>query len=817
MNRARPFVALLLTPLLWSLLFFGCQASTKDQVKGEPGAEPSTAAGAPSISAIKTESTGAHTTLVFESAGPIEFNAVSRPEPPAIILETNAGRAASIEGLTFIREGLVEKVEVTPIDGRPDASRIEIGLVEASAYQVDTEGDNLLVTVDSGGAESVDQRESLPAAAMAVRELDPEMAHRPASVKVASPSEPAKIQAVEYTPRGPGGGTRLTVKTSKVVQPRIVTRDAGQTLVLNLAPAYIPGDLARPMDTSHFVTQTVRSIKPRQEKNKKVAFTIRLNEAVPYNLTQVNDTVMLDFDASASTPDLAERRRYDPDPVKEATLWRQRQYGVREPGLEPEDKRIQKPRDQKTREEAEAEEEGLEVLDEKGAKKVYTGAKISLDFQKADIQNVLRLISEISGKNIVVTENVSGKVTLKLKEIPWDQALDVVLSANNLGKTEEGDVIKVDTIEALAEAEAIKHRREKERTQKEALEPLEKRVFTPRYRAANDLAGEMSKLLVGEAEYQDELRADTAFGSDIDVARDQAINAPAPAKRGSVTVIGNDIYVECEADVMVQMEEIFYKYDRPAQQVLIEARIIEATDEFSRQLGINWAFNKYSAGKARGVYNPTTGQYTQQNIYGGEDKWRLGAAAINLVDVPTSGMGIAFSLISEMFDLDAELLAMEATGQGRIVSAPRILAQNDEEVYISQGTQVPYESRNNLGEVEIKFKDATLMLAVKPHVEENGEVISMDILVTKNAPLFTQSPTNPPIDTKEAKTRLMVRDGETVVIGGIVQDDQQKRSLRVPGLHRLPLLGNLFKSQEISNTKKELLIFLNANIIPVTI
>jgi type IV pilus assembly protein PilQ len=276
-----------------------------------------------------------------------------------------------------------------------------------------------------------------------------------------------------------------------------------------------------------------------------------------------------------------------------------------------------------------------------------------------------------------------------------------------------------------------------------------------------------------------------------------------PMARGSVVVVGNDIYVRADEEVMPVVTEIFNKYDRIVKQILIEARIVEASDDFSRSLGVNWRGSATSNGPDPAV---------------DDAQWDITTSAINLLNVPSSGLQFGLNLISDVFALDATLSAMEATGQGRIVSSPRIMALDDgEPVRISQGFDVPYTTFSDEGRPDTQFKKADLLLEVTPHVEENGKIITMNILVTKDTPLFNINPENPPLDTKKAETRLMIRDGETVVIGGIIIDDTQKSMTQVPGLHKIPLFGNLFKSQVITNSKKELLIFLNANIVPVSI
>ena len=412
--------------------------------------------------------------------------------------------------------------------------------------------------------------------------------------------------------------------------------------------------------------------------------------------------------------------------------------------------------------------------------KVYSGRKVTLDFQNADIHNIFRIIGSVSGKNIVVSDQVRGKVTLSLKEVPWDQALDIVLASQDLGKVEQGNVIRIDKLNTLRAQKQAELKDQKDLMERSRELPLEQKVFTPKYSAVADMEKELKKLAT---------------------------------KRGKITVIGNDIYVSDEAEVLAQMALVFGKNDKVTKQILIESRIVEATTSFTKRLGINWGGNS-------GVTNDPRIDGATWNIFGLHNSGAAGAGgpAVNLIDPVSKGLGIGFGLTNSLFNLEAQLYALEQTGEGRIVSAPRILAQNDQEVYIKQGQSIPYEAAGTTtAPATISYNEAVLELRVKPHIEENGEVISMDIKVTKDTPDYSRTTRNPPINKREAKTRLMIKNGDTVVIGGIIVDTKSKTIDRVPGLHRLPVIGWLFKNYQVDDSKVELLIFLTSHIIPVKI
>ncbi|MDR1314579.1 MAG: type IV pilus secretin PilQ, partial [Deltaproteobacteria bacterium] len=405
--------------------------------------------------------------------------------------------------------------------------------------------------------------------------------------------------------------------------------------------------------------------------------------------------------------------------------------------------------------------------------KTYTGSRISLDFQNADIHNILRLIGEVSGKNVVVSDSVSGKVTLKLRNVPWDQALDIVLASKNLGMVENGNVIRIDSMDSIRRATP-------DLSDPATRVPLAKKMFTPKYSSVASLASEMEK------------------GKSI---------------RGSVRVIGNDIYVEDDYVTMEAITEIFKRNDRVTKQILIEARIVEAGTSLMQELGVRWgaAYDHVAGNGSNWDSNRLTAMSHSGSLVANGD-YDFGEL-YGAVDV-TGGVGrLGFGFVNRAgtMMLNAELNASETLGETRTISAPRIMAANDQEVYIKQGTKIPYTSGGTTAgtTASTQFEDATMELRVTPHIEENGEIVTLDITLTKDSPVRGQDGSME-IENKEARTKLMVRNGETVVIGGIITDQQIVTNNQVPGVHSIPLLGWLFKDRAVNNSKSELLIFITA-------
>lgn len=735
------------TILVISFLAFGLLACGASDVATRPGAAdrsgPSQSRPAvtkPIMTKMSANVTEHHTRIVLDGNAPLTYTSFMLAQPPVIIVDVSAKAAPAALGLTQIKNGTVEKIEVGPVSGNKKLIRVKISLDKKTNYKVVREGSQLVVMVENlagtGPPASADkfQIKEVP--------LTPQQ----------TSGGTAYVTAVDFKPLDQTGRTRLEIKTSKLVKSEILTKNQGRTIILSLKPARIPQHLTRALDTSFFES-AVNYIRPAPAGAQGVRFVIRLRQVVPYHLGQKGVITYLDFDSSALQPKTVSLPQADPK-------------GTKVPG-KAKDIAVEKTVETKV------------VKGDSASPVEYKGQKISLDFQNADIHNIIRLIGEVSGKNVVVSDRVMGKVTLKLKDVPWDQALDIILTANQLGMVETGNVLRIDKLDVLraARERLVQEQTEKREQAKDV--PLVKKVLTPRYAAVATMKTELEKL---------------------------------KTDRGKITVIGNDIYIEEEPDTLAQMEEVFNKNDQVAKQILIEARIVEALSSFTKNLGVNWGgdYAIDDPGVVGGAWN----------LYGTHEAGVAGAGgpAVNLIGPPATGLGIGIALTTGVLSLDAKLYAMEQTGEGRIVSAPRILASNDEEVHIKQGQSIPYEtSGTTTSPATITYNEAVLELRVKPHIEENGKIISMDIKVTKDTPDYSRTTRNPPINKREAKTKLMVKSGQTVVIGGIIIDEKSKSINRVPGLHRIPVIGWLFKNYQVSDTKLELLIFLTSHIIPVKI
>jgi type IV pilus assembly protein PilQ len=419
-----------------------------------------------------------------------------------------------------------------------------------------------------------------------------------------------------------------------------------------------------------------------------------------------------------------------------------------------------------------------------GAPARFTGHAVSLDFQGADLRAVLRTFAEISGLNVVIDPTIQGTVDVALRDVPWDQALDIILRANKLGYSVDGTIVRVAPLMVLAEEES----------QRQKLSE------------AQALAGEL-KVLTRALSY--------AKAEDLRTL----LTATALSQRGSIqtdnrtnTIIINDL-----PDRLERASDLLTTLDVPQPQVEIEARIVQTTREFAHSLGVQWGLGAKavnSLGNTLPLAFPNQGSITGRTGAGLQgDAENQAANVVNLgVPAASSALGVALGSINGAVNLDVALSALERQGQGRILSTPRVSTQNNVEAEITQGVQVPIQTVAN-NTVTVSFKDAALTLKVTPQITAANTVI-MQISVENASPDYSRAINNiPPIDTQRAATRVIVSDGDTTVIGGIYVSQQQTAQDRTPGLYRLPLLGWLFKRDTLSDQSRELLIFITPKIV----
>jgi type IV pilus assembly protein PilQ len=513
--------------------------------------------------------------------------------------------------------------------------------------------------------------------------------------------------------RGPDGEGRVEIELS---DPSVVVdmRQQGERVVLDFMDTNLPQQLARTLDVMDFATP-VQSIETRPD-GRNVRMTIGTTGEFEHLAYQANNTYTVEFRALSKQE-------------KEARL---------------------------------------------KAQQVYEGDRLSLNFQDIEVRAVLQLLADFTGLNMVVSDTVSGRITLRLKNVPWDQAMDIILKTRGLSMRKNDNVVLVAPTEEIAAREKLELESQQQIAE---LAPLRSELIQVNYAKASDLAALLKSSdnkLIGE--------------------------------RGSVSIDErtNTLLVQDTAAKLSEVRALVTSLDIPIRQVLIESRIVIAINDYARDLGVKLgASRNFSSGNSEG------------NISGA-----LGGAEDLLVNLPataaTGGVNMVIGKIGSYL-LRLELTAMQQEGKGEIVSSPRVITSDQNKATIKQGVEIPYQEAASSGATSVSFKEAVLQLEVTPHITPDDRVI-MDLKVNKDNPDFTRAVLGvPPIDTREVETSVLVDNGETVVLGGVFERTKSKQTERIPFFGDLPYLGFMFKQEAIADQNSELLIFVTPKILKDTL
>jgi len=444
----------------------------------------------------------------------------------------------------------------------------------------------------------------------------------------------------------------------------------------------------------------------------------------------------------------------------------------------------------------------------------YTGEKLSLNFQNIEIRALLQVIADFTNFNIVTSDSVNGSLTLRLRDVPWDQALDIIMQSKGLGMRKLGNVLWI----APSEEIAAREKQELEaRASIESLETLRTQGFQMNYAKASDIAGQLTGGGGGGAGAGGAGGAAAGPSARILSARGSVIAEPRT----------NQLFVTDIPSKLEQVQQLIAKLDIPVRQVLIEARIVEADDKFGRNLGV-----RLGGSDLRGVRGGDPGYSTGGNnrvAFGGtynavsgttgESSTALTTTNTNFVNLPAAGLGglsaatFAVSLFSNAANrfLNLEISALEADNRGKIVSSPRVVTADQVKAVIEQGTEFAYQQATASGATSVAFRKASLKLEVTPQITPDDNII-LDVQVNKDSPGEIVAGAVS-INTKQVKTNVLVENGGTVVIGGIFEMIELDNTTKVPLLGDAPVVGNLFKSRSRTANKSELLIFLTPRVI----
>lgn len=647
-------------------------------------------------------------------------------------------------------------IERARIGKHPDKVRVvfDSNLEEFPSHLIDKKGDALLLAFGSAPLAALPEE---PEVVEEPVEAEPEVVEESVEAEFAEANE---VEKVDF--RKLDGTARLTVETSDKPDYELKESMDGKTITLDINDALIAEELKATLDATELGTPvaTISSFQASVAPEKDVRILVKLSEEAPYNVTEDERSISVDFPLLAAVAE-------DSEAMVAAELI----------------------------EEAAA-EEALPA-------KKYVGRRIDLDMVDADIRDVLKLLAEVSDLNIVASDDVKGQVTLRLKNVPWDQAFDLILKTKALDRVQEGNIVRVAPASKLA-----KERQEFLAAKKaeEKLEDLQTEFIRISYDEALSLESQVKKLLSDRGEATSHEPTNTLIIKDIRAGIDEAL-------------------------------EYIKRVDIPTPQVLIEARIVEAENSFARDLGVQWGLDFRESGdrihsdifgssSTFGQAIPSPGTQQATIVDGGvfpQEKLNFpGDVGVTnyAVDLPATGTagalgGLGFILgktgVNPLL-LDLRITAGEQDGVVKTISRPRVITLDNKEAKIEQGESIPFETTSAAG-TATTFIDANLSLTVTPQITPDGSVI-LEIKASRNSiGSFRTSSGEPSINKREASTEVLVKDGETTVIGGIVVSDTSKSDRGIPFFKDVPVLGWLFKAKSISDTQRELLIFITPSII----
>ncbi len=426
--------------------------------------------------------------------------------------------------------------------------------------------------------------------------------------------------------------------------------------------------------------------------------------------------------------------------------------------------------------------------EEAAAKKPkYTGQKLSLNFQNIEVRSVLQLLADFTGLNLVTSDSVKGNITLRLKDVPWDEALDIILKARGLGMRRMGNVIMVAPSEEIAAREKLELQAKKQLSE---LAPLDNESIQVNYAKAADIAALLKN-------------------------KDNTLLSA----RGSVSVDErtNKLLIKDTDDNIAAIRKLVAQLDVPVRQVMIETRVVLATDNFSKELGVRFGVTKTGSTPATGNNVATSGNLNATTeIVNGQtvtapDRYNVNLPVTNLATTAGS-IGLAISRLPLGTLVELELSAAQAEGQTEVISSPRVVTANQKEATIESGVEIPYQQATSSGATSVTFKKAVLSLQVTPQITPADSIV-MDLTVNKDSPDYANAVLGqPPINTQKVSTQVLVNNGETVVLGGIYEQNKQHQRNSIPFFGDLPIIGALFRSNYNTNQKSELLIFVTPKI-----
>lgn len=677
--------------------------------------------------------------------------------------------AAALARTLSEREAALARARVAANESRKEADRLEGERAEAAAEQRAA-----VAAAEQARAEAEAERARARAAERRVAEKQREApAAEPPAPPVVAEAAPQKTRITEVRFDDAADRTRVRVRFEGTPDYTL-KREGERTRILEFADALIEPALERSLDTSEFgsAVQLVSSFQaPPPGDRVRVVVTLS---------SPVDDEIALDGDAlvwSFARPSARPLAATPPPPAWQA------------PAPPAREVRYEQPRAAVFTGPGQTISLDSSTRPKPARRKRYSGRKINIDIKDGDLHNILRLLAKEGNVNIVTSDEVEGTVTMHLKLVPWDQALDIILRTKGLDMVREGDIIRVAPAKTIADERANEL---KKLEIKEKLKPLEVKLITVNHAKAADLLPRVKSLLSDRGTVEHDARTNTVIIKDVD-------------------------------DHLAAAEDLIRRLDTQTPQVLIEARIIEVNDTDDLELGIQWGLDAvFSAATG----NPTGLRFPSSvGIAGGGDDPQTNTEGNSsnpnyVVNLPAAAglgsggaLGVTLGSVDSTFNLNLRLSALENRGSVKVISSPKIATLDNRQAEIKQGTSIPISQVSAAG-VQTVFFDASLRLLVTPHVTQDGSIY-LELETENNTPDFQNvgARGDPTILKKTAKTELLIRDGDTTVIGGIYTSQTGYGMSEVPYLARIPILGALFRNYRESDSRTELLIFITPRII----
>ncbi|MBN2062952.1 MAG: AMIN domain-containing protein [Deltaproteobacteria bacterium] len=750
-------------PAIALLLLSGCAVPSANQAGSDIPQEPV-------IENLKISSLPSETVVEITSSSPAPYTAFKLNDPPRVIIDIRGKRGENLSTITKIEDGKVSDILFEEGKTQAMTTRMVASVESSVDYRVSST-DNVIrlsLTPIKEAAGNKGETGQLADSRKSSGEQSEVVISEPRMLLQPGKSQLNQVLGIDFTTLEQGR-SRLTITTDKKVQYDL-DREGEKGLALKLSEAVIPPVLLRGIDASNFES-SIDMVRPEYSPGKKDSLIhIDLKEMVPFHVKQADNALLMDFGRTSIRPvekqiiplDLAQTR------TMELAAKQDSPAGTTAPVTSA---------SRTTR------------ADGKG----FTGEPMYLDFVNADVTHILRLINEVSDDNIIWDPEITGqKVSMILKDVPWDEALELILKNNALAKRYVGDNIiwvttkaKMKQIEAEEEAEA-QRAQEKLEAQMKKQEEKEKKEVEQQPLVTEYLPVDFAKA--------DDIKAHVML-----------------SERGSMSVDTrtNTIIIKDIASVIEEAKKTVKQFDTPVKQIMIEAKIVDATDDLTRELGIKWGQNTSMYRSDSPIAGATVPASAISDLAAGGDQIYGTSFTTNTPTTSLINLGLNFATLTSSglgaITLDAQLALSETEGKSKTLSAPKVIAQEGTTSVIKSGETIYTDPTENVAQTQ---RDAALTLEVTPTSISYNDYITLTLDVTDNKNVNANLDT-----TKEVHTTLIVKSGDTIVVGGILKESESDRVIGVPILKDIPGLGWLFKEKGRNKTKSELLIFLTPTVL----